>query len=142
MFLGTFSPRLDEKGRLFLPAKFREELAGGLVITKGQERCLRVYPAAEFTRITERFRDAPITAKQTRDFTRMMFAGAHDEIPDRQGRVTIPPPLRAYAGLERECAVVGMNTSLEIWDAATWSAYEASQEEAFANLSEEVPGIY
>ena len=63
MFLGTFSPRLDEKGRLFLPAKFRDELAGGLVITKGQERCLRVFPAAEFTRITERLRDAPMTAK-------------------------------------------------------------------------------
>jgi MraZ protein len=142
MFLGTFSPRLDDKGRLFLPAKFRDELSGGLVITKGQERCLRVYPVAEFTRITERFRDAPITAKQTRDYTRMMFAGAHDEIPDRQGRVTIPPPLRGYAALDRDCAVVGMNTALEIWDATTWSEYEASQEEAFANLSEEVPGIY
>ncbi|MBV9487737.1 MAG: division/cell wall cluster transcriptional repressor MraZ [Frankiaceae bacterium] len=142
MFLGTFSPRLDDKGRVFLPAKFREELSGGLVITKGQERCLRVYPVAEFTRITERFRDAPITAKQTRDYTRMMFAGAHDEIPDRQGRVTIPAPLRAYAGLDRDCAVVGMNTALEIWDATTWAEYEASQEEAFANLSEEVPGIY
>jgi MraZ protein len=142
MFLGTFSPRLDDKGRLFLPAKFREELAGGLVITKGQERCLRVYPAAEFTRITERLRDAPMTAKLTRDYSRMMFAGAHDEVPDRQGRVTVPPPLRQYAGLERECSVVGMNTLLEIWDATTWAEYESGQEEAFSNLSEEVPGIF
>ena len=95
MFLGTFSPRLDDKGRLFLPAKFREGLAGGLVITKGQERCLRVFPAAEFDRITERLRDAPMTAKLTRDFQRMMFAGAHDEVPDRQGRVTVPPAAAA-----------------------------------------------
>jgi MraZ protein len=133
MFLGTFSPRLDDKGRLFLPAKFREGLSGGLVITKGQERCLRVFPAAEFTRIT---------AKSTRDYQRMMFAGAHDEVPDRQGRVTVPPQLRSYAGLERDCAVVGMNTHLEIWDASTWADYEASQEETFSNLSEEVPGIF
>ena len=142
MFLGTFTPRLDDKGRLFLPAKFREGLAGGLVITKGQERCLRVFPLAEFTRITERLRDAPLTTKSTRDYQRMIFAGAHDEVPDRQGRVTVPGPLRQYAGLERECAVVGMNTHLEIWDAATWAAYEASQEEPFSSLSEEVPGIF
>ena len=141
MFLGTFSPRLDDKGRLFLPAKFREGLAGGLVVTKGQERCLRVFSTAEFTRITERLRDAPMTAKSTRDYQRMMFAAAHDEVPDRQGRITVPLKLREYAGLDRDCAVVGMNTHVEIWDAATWSEYEASQEESFANLSEEVPGI-
>jgi MraZ protein len=142
VFLGTFSPRLDDKGRIFLPAKFREDLAGGLVITKGQERCLRVYPAAEFARITERLRDAPMTAKSTRDFSRMMFAGAHDEVPDRQGRVTVPLKLREYAGLDRDCAVVGMNTHAEIWDATAWADYETSQEEAFSTLSEEVPGIF
>jgi MraZ protein len=71
-----------------------------------------------------------------------MFAGAHDEVPDRQGRVTVPPPLRQYAGLTRDCAVVGMNTHLEIWDAQTWADYESSQEDSFSNLSEEVPGIF
>lgn len=141
MFLGSFSPRLDDKGRIFLPAKFREELAGGLVMTKGQERCLRVYPTAEFVRITEKLRDAPTTTKSTRDYQRMTFPTAHDEVPDRQGRVTVPPKLREYAGLDRDCAVVGMNTYVEIWDAAAWTAYELSQEENFAALSEEVPGI-
>jgi MraZ protein len=142
MFLGTFSPRLDDKGRLFLPAKFREGLAGGIVITKGQERSLRVFPHAEFERITERLRDVPMTAKGARDYQRMMFAGAHDEVPDRQGRITVPPPLRAYAGLDRDLAVVGMNTHLEIWEANAWAEYEASQEESFSSLSEEVPGIF
>ena len=142
MFLGTFTPRLDDKGRLFLPAKFREALAGGLVMTKAQERCLRVFPLAEFSRVTERLRDAPSTSKAARDYQRMLFAGAHDEVPDRQGRVTVPPALRAYAGLERDCAVVGMNTCLEIWDATTWAEYEAGQEEPFSTLSEEVPGIF
>ena len=90
MFLGTHEPKLDEKGRLILPAKFREELATGLVITKGQERCLYVFPQSEFVNITETLRQAPVTQKAARDYSRVMFAGAHDEIPDRQGRVTIP----------------------------------------------------
>ncbi|MDQ1683602.1 MAG: transcriptional regulator MraZ [Frankiaceae bacterium] len=142
MFLGTYSPRLDEKGRVFLPAKFRDELAGGLVITKGQERCLYVFAAAEFGRLTERLREAPLTAKGARDYSRVFFASAHDDTPDKQGRITVPPPLREYAGLDRDCVVIGANTRVEIWDAAAWATYLAGQEEQFSSLSEEVlPGI-
>src|SRR5215467_14551261 len=99
MFLGTHTPRLDEKGRLFLPAKYRNDLAGGVVITKGQERCLYVFPPAEFERITEALREAPVTAKAVRDYSRVFFASAFDQVPDKQGRVTIPQGLRDYAGL-------------------------------------------
>ena len=114
MFLCTHSPRLDEKGRVFLPAKYREELAAGVVITKGQERCLYVFPVAEFARITEELSTAPVTAKAVRD----------------------------YAGLQRECVVIGANTRLEIWDNAAWTAYLASQEEPFSTASQEVlPGV-
>lgn len=142
MFLGTYSPRLDEKGRVFLPAKFRDELAEGLVITKGQERCLYVFSAAEFGRLTERLREAPLTAKGARDYGRVFFASAHDDTPDKQGRVTVPPQLREYAGLDRDCVVIGANTRVEIWDAAAWATYLAGQEEQFSSLSEEVlPGI-
>ena len=142
MFLGTYSPRLDEKGRVFLPAKFRDELAEGLVITKGQERCLYVFSAAEFGRLTERLREAPLTAKGARDYSRVFFASAHDDTPDKQGRVTVPPPLREYAGLDRDCVVIGANTRVEIWDAQAWATYLAGQEEEFSSLSEEVlPGI-
>jgi len=142
VFLGTHTPRLDEKGRLFLPAKYRDELAGGLVITKGQERCLYVFPVAEFTRITEALRTAPVTQKAVRDYSRVLFASASDELPDKQGRITIPPALRTYAALERDCAVVGANTRLEIWDAAAWEHYLEEQEDAFSAASEEVlPGI-
>lgn len=142
MFLGTHSPRLDEKGRLFLPAKYRDELAGGVVITKGQERCLYVFPEAEFQRITEALRDAPVTAKAVRDYSRVFFASASDEVPDKQGRITIPPGLRSYAGLSRDCAVIGANTRLEIWDSAAWESYLERQEPAFSELSEEVlPGV-
>lgn len=142
MFLGTHRPRLDDKGRLFLPAKYREDLAGGVVITKGQERCLFVFPKAEFERFTERLRSTPVTDKAVRDYSRVLFASASDEIPDKQGRVTIPQGLRDYAGLQRECVVIGANTRLEIWEASAWDAYEADQEEAFSAASEEVlPGI-
>jgi MraZ protein len=142
VFLGTHQPRLDDKGRLFLPAKYREELAEGLVITKGQERCLYVFPVEEFQRITEALRTAPVTAKAVRDYSRVFFASASDETPDKQGRITIPPSLRQYAGLDRDCVVIGANTRLEIWDAQAWDTYLEAQEQAFSELSEEVlPGI-
>jgi MraZ protein len=142
VFLGTHSPRLDEKGRLFLPAKYRDELAPGLVITKGQERCLYVFPLPEFGRITEALRTAPVTAKSVRDYSRVFFASASDEMPDKQGRVTIPAALRDYAGLQRDCVVIGANTRLEIWDAQSWTSYLDQQEDAFSDASEEVlPGV-
>ena len=143
MFLGTHEPKLDEKGRLILPAKFREELATGLVITKGQERCLYVFPQSEFLNITESLRQAPVTQKAARDYSRVMFAGAHDEIPDRQGRVTIPQSLREYASLDKECVVIGANTRVEIWDSNAWKSYLADREKNFADVSEEVfPGLF
>jgi MraZ protein len=142
MFLGTHTPRLDEKGRLILPAKYRDELAEGVVITKGQERCLYVWPLAEFTRVTTAMRDAQMSGKTLRDHSRVLFASASDEVPDKQGRVTVPPALRQYAGLDRDCVVIGANTRMEIWDAAAWETYLATQEESFSDASEEVlPGI-
>jgi MraZ protein len=142
VFLGTYSPRLDEKGRLFLPAKFRDELAEGLVMTKGQERCLYVFSTAEFGRLTQRLGEQPLSARSARDYSRVFFASAHDEVPDKQGRVTVPGSLRDYAGLSRDCTVIGANTRIEIWDSQAWTEYLAGQEEGFASLSEEVmPGI-
>ncbi len=142
LFLGTHNPRLDEKGRLILPAKFRDALAEGLVVTKGQERCLYVWPTEEFGRITEQMRSAPVTSKGARDYMRVFFAGAYDEVPDKQGRITVPPELRTYAGLQRECVVIGASNRVEVWDAEAWHTYLAEQEQTFANLSEEVlPGL-
>src|SRR5689334_2558684 len=122
MFLGTHTPRLDEKGRLFLPAKFRDRLADGLVVTKGQERCLFVYPTDEFERIATQMQQGPTTSKAVRDYLRVFLAGAHDETPDRQGRLTIPPGLRQYAGLTREFAVIGAGSRVEVWDSAAWAS--------------------
>ncbi|EYT50877.1 MULTISPECIES: division/cell wall cluster transcriptional repressor MraZ [Kocuria] len=143
MFLGTYSPRLDEKGRLILPAKYREELAEGLVLTRGQERCLYVFSVREFERVHEQLRAAPLSSKQARDYIRVFLSGASDEVPDKQGRVTIPPPLRDYAGLGRELAVIGAGTRAEIWDAQAWNDYLNEKEAVFSETEEEVvPGLF
>ena len=133
MFLGTHSPRLDDKGRMFLPAKYREDLADGVVITKGQERCLYVFPMDEFLRVAESMRQAPMTSKAARDYARVFLSGASDEIPDKQGRVTIPANLRDYAGLARDVCLVGMTRCFEIWDRA---AYEAHAQQLIETIDE------
>jgi MraZ protein len=141
MFFGTYTPRLDEKGRIILPAKFRDALAEGLVVTRGQERCLYVWSIEEFGKLTERLRQTSVTNKAARDYVRMFFAGASDEKPDKQGRITVPPMLRDYASLTRDCMVIGAMNRVEIWDAASWQAYSDQQEQAFADLSDEMfPG--
>ncbi len=142
MFFGTYTPRLDDKGRIFLPAKFRDRLAGGLVVTRGQERCLYVFPMDEFVRVAETMNTAPVTSKAARDFLRVLLSGASDEIPDKQGRVTVPSTLREYAGLTRDCTVIGAGSRVELWDTTAWNSYLASTEQAFADQSEEViPGL-
>ena len=143
MFLGTYTPRLDEKSRLILPAKFREELAEGLVLTRGQERCIYVFSAREFERVHEQMRSAPLSSRLARDYIRVFLSGASDEVPDKQGRVTVPAPLRQYAGLDRDVTVIGAGTRVEIWDSESWNTYLAEQEAAFSETDEDVlPGVF
>ncbi|MFV0463184.1 MAG: division/cell wall cluster transcriptional repressor MraZ [Nostocoides sp.] len=143
MFLGTHTPRLDDKGRLFLPAKYRDRLAPGLVVTRGQDRCLYVFPMDEFVKEAEKRQAAPMSNKAARDSARMFLSAASDEIPDKQGRITIPPVLRAYAGLNRDCTVIGSGRHMEVWDTPTWESYSASLEETYSEQSEEVvPGMF
>ena len=142
MFFGTYTPKLDEKGRLFLPAKFRDQLTEGLVVTRGQERCLTIWSLDDFGKLTDRLREAPVTNKGTRDYVRMLFAAASQEVPDKQGRISIPQPLREYAALTKDVVVIGSMNRIEIWDPASWTAYSEEQEQKFSELSDEVfPGI-
>jgi len=138
MFLGTYTPRLDDKGRLILPAKFRSQLAPGLVMTRGQERCLFLLPIDEFRRMHDQIRQAPVTSKQARDYLRVFLSGASDELPDKQGRISIPSALRTYAALDRDVAVIGAGTRVEVWDLAAWESYLAEQESGYADTAEEV----
>jgi MraZ protein len=138
MLMGTYTPKLDDKGRLFLPAKFRDQLSEGLVVTRGQERCLTVWPTRAFEQLAGQAQEAPVTDKAVRDYTRLLFAGASDDQPDKQGRLTIPPMLRDYASLSKDVIVIGVGNRLEIWDAARWVDYTEAREQAFADLSDEV----
>ena len=143
MFLGTYAPKLDEKGRVILPAKFRDELSSGLVITRGQERCLYVFSQREFEKIHDSIRQASITNKQNRDFLRLFLSGANQETPDSQNRVSIPAMLRDYAGLGRDLTVIGAGNRAEIWDTESWTTYYESAEADFVNTTEEViPGLF
>lgn len=143
MLLGTYTPKLDEKGRVILPSKFRDDLGAGVVVTRGQDRCLYVFSTAEFERHHERIREAPLTNKDARAFLRMFLSAASAERPDAQSRITIPPALRTYANLERELVVTGVGAHAEIWNADAWNAYAEGNEESYADLEEEViPGLF
>ncbi len=142
MFLGTHTPKLDDKGRLILPAKYRDELAEGLVITRFQERCLAIWPTQVFVEVAQAVRSASSSQQHVRDYQRMLASGASDEVLDKQGRITIPPHLRAYAGLDKDCVVVGAMTRLEVWNASAWEQYAGEKESAYAELNDTVfPGI-
>ena len=143
MLLGTHTPKLDEKGRLILPAKFRDELSEGVVITRGQERCLYVFSKSEFSSVHEKIRQAPVTSEDARKYLRVFLSGATDDQPDKQGRVLLPQLLREYAGLQKELVIIGVGSRAEIWDAASWQNYLANNEETFATQAEEViPGLF
>ncbi|MEV4646487.1 division/cell wall cluster transcriptional repressor MraZ [Saccharopolyspora sp. NPDC049426] len=143
MFLGTHHPKLDDKGRLTLPAKFRDALAGGLMVTKGQDHCLYVFPRDEFEQMARKVAEAPFTNEAVRAYQRYLFAGTDEQRPDGQGRISIAPELRRYAELNKECVVIGAITRLEIWEAERWQSYLDEHEEGYAQAREEVlPGVF
>lgn len=136
VFLGTFLPKLDDKGRLILPAKFRGRLANGFVAVRGLDRCVFVFPVDEFMQVHDRLRKMPLENKQARDYLRNFLGHAQDDVPDKQGRILLNAPLRDFAGLTRDVAVVGMGSRVEIWDAATWETYLAEREDGYADTAE------
>lgn len=134
MFLGEHEHTLDDKGRVILPARFRDRLTSGLVFAPGQDRCIDVYPVATFERRVEELRSLPREDQRARAYLRVFLAGAHQDTPDGQGRVTVPQRLREYAGLERDLTVVGSDEKVEIWDRGTWESYRSRAEGQFADL--------
>lgn len=138
MFFGTFTPKLDDKGRLTLPAKFREELADGLMVVKGQDRSLAVYPKAEFLVRAKKAAEASRTNPKARAFVRNLAASADEQALDSQGRISVSVLHRNYAGLSKECVVIGNVDFIEIWDAASWEEYSAEHEEDFSDGDDEV----
>jgi len=126
MFLGEYSHTIDDKGRLTLPAKYRAELATGVVVTRGIDKCLFVFPMDEWKKLAEQVSALPLTDAQAREFRRLLFSGATDAELDKQGRVLLPQYLRDYAGLNGNVVVAGLNTHMEIWTPDAWNAIRAN----------------
>ncbi len=140
MFLGTYEHSLDEKGRLVMPRKFRDQLEAGCVITKGQEDCLYVWPPDAWEREYERVSSLPTTDRRARKFSRSFFAGAVDVQLDKQGRIQIPEKLRVFAGMGKDTTVVGSGPRIEIWSTEVWESEEAEADEYYSGI-EEVLGL-
>jgi len=121
MFLGSHEHALDGKGRIIMPSRFRGKLEEGVVMVLWFEECVAVFPKREFEKLAERVETLPEGSKEGRLMTRILFGHAYEAVPDRQGRLTIPPKLRQLAGLEREVVAVGVKNRVEIWDRARWA---------------------
>ncbi|WP_170006932.1 division/cell wall cluster transcriptional repressor MraZ [Bacillus fonticola] len=136
MFMGEHQHNVDQKGRLIVPAKFREELGETFVVTRGLDQCLFVYPLDEWKVVEEKLKTLPMTKKDARAFTRFFFSGASECELDKQGRVNLPPSLRKYAAIEKECMIVGVSSRIEIWSEPLWQEYFAQSEESFNEIAE------
>jgi MraZ protein len=136
MFLGEFEHALDDRGRISIPARFRPELANGLVITRGLDRCLFVWPMDEWRPIAEKLSQLSLMDADARRIHRLLFSGATDTAPDRLGRILVPAFLREYAELRETVVVVGLLNRLEIWSQANWGAERAQAEANSAQLAE------
>ena len=130
MLMGEFHHNLDEKGRIIVPAKMREDLGDNIIITRGIEDCLFIYSEAEWSKVVSKLRSLPFTKKDARSFTRMFLSGATSADFDKQGRVKLTSPLIDYAGLVKECVIIGVNDRLEVWSKDKWDSFvDASRED-------------
>ena len=136
MFIGEHNHTLDDKGRITIPSKFREDLGEEFVITKGLDSCLFVYPKDEWTIFENKLKTLPLTNKDARAFVRFFFAGASACSLDKQGRILIPSNLRKHARLEKESTIIGVATRVEIWSSETWKEYTEDDNLSYENIAE------
>lgn len=130
MFLGSFEHSVDQKGRIAIPARYRDRFAGGLIAARGFERCINVYPRDEWDKLAAQLSALPFTRPENRRLSRATFASAFDLELDKQGRIVLPQSLRDYAGITEQAMIAGVNTHLEIWDLERWNAELALAEQA------------
>ncbi len=138
MFMGEYHHTIDGKGRLIVPARFRDALGEKFVATKGLDNCLFVYPYEEWTMIEAKLKSLPFTRSDIRAFVRFFFSGAAECGLDRQGRILIPPNLRQYARLEKEVVVIGVSNRVEIWSKSEWENYSQKTELSYEELAEKI----
>lgn len=138
LLLGTYTPKIDAKGRVALPAKLRSGFAQGMVMTRGQERCVSLLPMQEFRRMARQIQRTSMGNKAARDYLRVFLSGASEQEPDKQGRILVPPMLKNYANLGDDIVVIGVGTRAEIWNREAWEAYLVSQEQGYADIADDV----
>ncbi|MDN5346805.1 MAG: transcriptional regulator MraZ [Clostridia bacterium] len=138
MFMGEYQHSVDEKGRLTIPARFREELGERFILTKGLDNCLFGYPFSEWAMIEQKLKALPFTRADVRAFVRFFFSGACECEFDRQGRILLPQNLREYARLEKEVVIAGVSSRIEIWNQSFWLDYCARTAGQFAELAEKL----
>lgn len=136
MFLGEYQHSLDSKGRITIPAKFRDELGMKFVATKGLENCIFLYPLEEWKRIEEKLHSLPFTRADVRSFARFFFSGAAELETDKQGRTLIPNNLREYADIDKDMIVIGVGARVEIWSSQKWADYTETAASSYEALAE------
>ncbi|MDY6065150.1 MAG: division/cell wall cluster transcriptional repressor MraZ [Finegoldia sp.] len=141
MFINEYYHNLDEKGRITMPSKFREQLGDELFLTKGMEKCLFCYPKTGFYILTDKLNKLSLTRKEARAFSRMFFAGASNQKFDKQGRFLIPKNLREYANITSDVAIIGVSSRIEIWDKKAWEDYSNLNSMKFDELSEQIADL-
>lgn len=138
MFIGEFQHTIDDKGRLIMPAKYRDSLGEDFVITKGFEGCLFVYPKDQWRILESQLKNLPFTKKDARAFARFFFSGAVEGLLDKQGRVLVPANLRTYASLKKDVVIAGISSRIEIWSKENWDEYINETEESYEELAEKM----
>lgn len=136
MFIGEYKYNLDEKNRLAIPSKFRQQFSDGLVITKGLDNCLFIYTAKEWQKLVDKLTNLPISQAKSRAFSRMMLAGAMDVMLDKQGRVVLPDYLKEFAALNKQVVIAGLYNRLEVWDDKLWTKYQRVADKDSNNIAE------
>lgn len=138
MLMGEFHHIIDEKGRIIIPSKFREELGNNFIITRGLEECLFIYSMENWNKITSKLNSLPFTKRDARSFTRFFLSGATAAEFDKQGRINITSPLVSYAELKKECVIIGVGDRLEIWSSEKWNNFYEENKENLSNIAENI----
>ncbi|MDD4335297.1 MAG: division/cell wall cluster transcriptional repressor MraZ [Desulfotomaculaceae bacterium] len=138
MFMSEYQHTIDAKGRLFIPARFREGLGDSFIITKGLDGCLFVYTREEWDALEQKLKSLPFTRGDARAFLRFFFSGAAICEIDKQGRILIPGNLREYAGLEKDAVIIGVSTRVEIWSKVQWDKYSAKAASSYEEIAEKL----
>ena len=138
MFIGEFHFNIDEKGRLFLPSELRKGLGEEVIVARGIEKCLYVYPTDAWNVMVEKISNLSFTKKNNREFSRMFLSGAYQREIDSKGRINLDSILIEYSGLKKDCVILGVGQRLEIWDKEAWIKYYSDRQSVIDSISEEI----